>query len=67
MAGYKLKTKKAAAKRYRVTGSGHVKVGHKGKRHLNTSKARKRKRRLGGTTILTGADVRMAKSLLPYG
>ena len=63
----KMKTKSAAAKRYRVTGSGHVKVGKKGSRHILTGKSRKHKRRLRGTRILVGADAVKAKSLLPYG
>ncbi|MBJ81016.1 MAG: 50S ribosomal protein L35 [Myxococcales bacterium] len=67
MAGYKLKTKRAAAKRYRVTGKGRVKVGRKGKRHILSNKSRNRKRGLQGTTLLEGGDEAMAKSLLPYG
>jgi large subunit ribosomal protein L35 len=67
MAGVKMKTKKAARKRYRVTGSGHVKVGRKGKRHIFTGKSRKTKRNLRGTTLMGPSDVAMAKSLLPYG
>lgn len=63
----KLKTKKAAAKRYRVTGSGRVKTGRKGKRHIFTNKSRKRKRNLRGTLLLGPSDEAMAKSLLPYG
>lgn len=66
MAGYKLKTKKAAAKRYRVTGKGRVKTGRKGKRHIFTGKSRKLKRDLRGTMILAPCDEPMAKRLLPY-
>ncbi len=67
MAKYKLKTKKSASKRYRVTGSGHVKVGHKGHRHILTGKSRKQKRGTRGTMLLEGADAAKAKTLLPYG
>ena len=66
MAGIKLKTKRAAAKRYRVTGGGHVKVGRKNKRHLFTGKSRKMKRNLRGTKLLGPCDAPMAKSLLPH-
>ncbi len=66
MAGYKMKTKRAAAKRYRVTGKGRVKVGRKGKRHIFTNKSRKRKRQLGGTMLLGPSDEQKALSLLPY-
>ncbi len=62
----KLKTKKAAAKRYRLIGSGQVKVGRKGKRHIFTNKSRKRKRNLRGTMLLGASDVAMAKRMLPY-
>ncbi|MBI5509228.1 MAG: 50S ribosomal protein L35 [Deltaproteobacteria bacterium] len=67
MAKYKMKTKSSAKKRYRVTGSGHVKVGKKGHRHILTGKSRKQKRRLRGSRLLEGADAVKAKSLLPYG
>ena len=63
----KLKTKRAAGKRYRITGGGKVKVGRRGKRHLLANKGRKRKRQLGGTILLGPTDEAMAKSLLPYG
>jgi len=66
MAKTKMKTKRAAAKRYRVTGSGRVKTGKKGKRHILTGKSRKRKRNLRGTRILSKVDEPMAKRLLPY-
>ena len=66
MAKYKLKTKRAAAKRYRVTGKGRIKVGRKGKRHIFTNKSRARKRDLRGTLILGPSDEPMAKTLLPY-
>lgn len=66
MARQKLKTKRAAAKRYRVTGSGRVKVGRKGKRHIFTNKSRKRKRNLVGMKFLSDADQAMAKRLIPY-
>lgn len=66
MAKPKLKTKRAAAKRYRVTGSGKVKTGRKGKRHILTGKTRKHKNRLRGTRILGKADAARAKALMPY-
>lgn len=66
MAKYKIKTNRAAAKRYRVTGKGRVKVGRKGKRHGFSNKSRKRKRNLTGTMLLGPTDEAMAKSLIPY-
>ena len=70
MAGkkYKMKTKRAAKKRYiGTTASGKIKVGRKGKKHNFSNKNRKRKRQLRGTMLLGPADEKMAKSLLPYG
>jgi large subunit ribosomal protein L35 len=66
MAKYKMKTKSAAKKRYRVTGKGRIKIGKKGKRHIFTNKSRKRKRNLRGTKLLSKADEAMAKSVMPY-
>jgi large subunit ribosomal protein L35 len=63
---YKHKTKSAAKKRYRVTGSGRVKVGHKGKRHILSNRTRKNKRQLRGSLFLGPTDEAKAKSLLPY-
>ncbi|KAL9644291.1 hypothetical protein ABK040_005752 [Willaertia magna] len=51
--GRKLKTKSAAAKRFRVTGSGKIKRKQAGKRHHAWSKNRKRINRLGKTVFLT--------------
>jgi len=66
MAKQKLKTKSAAKKRYRVTGTGRIKVGRKGKRHMMIGKSRKRKRNLGGMMHLEPCDEPMAKRLMPY-
>ena len=66
MAKYKLKTKRAAAKRYRVTGSGKIRMGRKGKRHIFTGKSRKVKRQLKGSKLMSDADVAMARVLIPY-
>jgi large subunit ribosomal protein L35 len=42
----KLKTHKGAAKRFKITGSGKIMRHHSFARHILTSKASKRKRRL---------------------
>lgn len=49
-----IKTKKAAAKRFIKTGSGHLKYGHAGKRHLTSHKKKDRKRRLNCKGLLEG-------------
>ena len=62
----KMKTRKAAAKRYTVTGSGKVRYKKQGLRHILTKKSTKRKRNLRHTGILSDAEVKKAKVLLPY-
>lgn len=44
----KQKTKKIITKRFKITKNGKVMRGQSNKRHLNTHKSRKRKRRLSG-------------------
>ncbi len=63
----KIKTRKSAAKRYSITGSGKVKYKKQGLRHILTKKSRKRKRRLGQAAILSSAETRRARQLVPYG
>lgn len=52
----KLKTRKAAAKRFRLTAGGEVRRNKSNKGHLLTSKTRKRKRKLRKSTLVAGAD-----------
>ena len=68
MAKRKQKSKKAALKRYKITGSGKkVKFDRAGVRHIATGYSRKRNRQLKGTGVAHKSDTKMAKSLLPYG
>jgi large subunit ribosomal protein L35 len=62
----KLKTKKSAAKRFRVQGGGGVKRSRAFLRHILTKKSTKRKRHLRGTTSVHEADKRAVKLMLPY-
>ncbi len=62
----KMKTKRGAAKRFQVTGSGRVKRSHGYKRHILTTKSRKRKRQLRHSGMVSPADERAVKRLLPY-
>ena len=69
----KMKTRKSAAKRYRVTGSGKVaykKMGLRhiqmGLRHILTKKSSKRKMNLRHAGILKDVEAKRAKSMLPY-
>ena len=63
----KMKTRRGAAKRFKLTAKGKVKR-HKGfLRHLLTSKTSKQKRHLRHGTLVTKADEKSIKRLLPYG
>jgi len=52
----KMKTNRAAAKRFKVSGSGKVVRYSAGKRHGMIGKRRSRKRRLLGSSVVDGAD-----------
>ncbi|MBB5352317.1 large subunit ribosomal protein L35 [Haloferula luteola] len=62
----KAKTRKAVAKRFKVTGSGKVLRRKQGKRHLLQCKNRKRKRHLGKVTLVSDADIKNVKENLPF-
>ena len=62
----KMKTKKSAAKRFRVRPGGTVKRGQAYKRHILTKKSPKRKRHLGTTMQVHESDVEGLRRLLPY-
>lgn len=62
----KLKTHKAAAKRYKVTGSGKVRARHPGKQHLNEKMSRNTKRRLSKGFVVDDRDLSHVKGQLPY-
>jgi large subunit ribosomal protein L35 len=63
----KMKTKRSAAKRYKLTGSGKVRYKKQNLRHILTKKNSKRKRRLRQPAILSSVEAERAKKLLPYG
>ena len=62
----KLKTNRAAAKRFRVTGSGKVKRNKGFKSHLLSSKGKKRKRKLRRATVVSAVEARNIRKLIPY-
>lgn len=63
----KMKTKKAAAKRFSFTATGKVKFKRAGLRHGMSNKGRDRKRELRPTGYLIPGDARHAENCLPYG
>ncbi|MBI4445763.1 MAG: 50S ribosomal protein L35 [Acidobacteria bacterium] len=60
----KRKTKKAAAKRFKLTGTGKIRRGHSYHRHILTKKSPARKRKLGQTTAVSPADTDRVKRML---
>ena len=60
----KMKTHKASAKRYSVTGTGKVKVNHSQHRHNLGLKTAKRKRKLRSSAILSRAMTPTARQLI---
>ena len=63
----KIKTKKAIKKRFKLTKKGKVKRARSCKRHILTKKSRKRKRALGKSSLVSKAEARTIRRLLPYG
>ena len=62
----KLKTKKAAAKRFKITGTGKLKRNKSNTQHILGKKSRKRKRNLRKATVLDQSNVKNMKKILPY-
>jgi large subunit ribosomal protein L35 len=60
----KLKTKRGAAKRFKLTASGKIKRHSAMKRHILTKKAPGRKRALGKATLVSDADHEQVKRML---
>jgi large subunit ribosomal protein L35 len=60
----KMKTKRAAAKRFTFTGSGKLKRSKANKRHILTKKTRKRKNQLGKPALVSSADFPRVSRLL---
>ncbi|MCB1508682.1 MAG: 50S ribosomal protein L35 [Hyphomicrobiaceae bacterium] len=63
----KMKTKSGAKKRFKVTGTGKVKVGQAGKRHGMIKRTTKFIRSARGTMVLADQDAKVVKQyFLPY-
>ena len=62
----KLKTNKAAAKRFKVTGTGKIKRNKANKQHILEKKSPKRKRNLRQKGLVSKSDEKRVKKLLPY-
>lgn len=62
----KIKTKRGAAKRFKLTGTGKVKRSRAYRRHILEHKSPKQKRQLGKATMVSPSDEKAVKRLLPY-
>jgi large subunit ribosomal protein L35 len=60
----KLKSKRAAVKRFKLTATGKIKRHKSMKRHILTKKAPGRKRSLGKAVLVSDADVPQVKRML---
>ncbi len=63
----KMKTKKAAKKRFRISGSGKVRRPKAGGNHGMQEKSRKRVRRLRNNDMVDSTMEKHVKRMLPYG
>ena len=62
----KLKTRKAASKRYKITGNNNFLRRHAFKGHLLMKKSNKQKRKLSQTVLVNRRDIQAIKLMLPY-
>jgi len=62
----KLKTKKAAAKRFKVTGTGKFKHPKAGKQHILTKKSPKRKMGLRKMAMVDKTNEKAVRQMMPY-
>ena len=62
----KVKTKKAAQKRFKITGTGKFKYYKAGKQHILTKKSPKRKMKLRKSGIVDKTNELAVSRMLPY-
>jgi large subunit ribosomal protein L35 len=61
-----IKTRKAVAKRFKITANGKVMRSRAGRRHLLSGKSPKRRRSLGTAKLVDKTDVYRIKQSLPF-
>lgn len=62
----KIKTNRAAAKRFRITGSGKIKRNKGFKSHILSTKSKKRKRQLRKASVVSAVEAHNIRQLIPY-
>ncbi|MCR4665945.1 MAG: 50S ribosomal protein L35 [Desulfovibrio sp.] len=63
----KIKTRRSAAKRFELTGSGKYRRRRQNMRHILTKKAPGRKMRLGKVALVDSANMKSVRRQLPNG
>ncbi len=63
----KIKTNRAAAKRFKLTGSGKIARNKAYSSHILTKKSTKRKRNLRKSSLVDATNFRQVSRLIPYG
>lgn len=62
----KMKTKRGAAKRFKLTASGKIKRAKAYTSHILTKKSTKRKRNLRKAGLVDATNVKAVKQMVPY-
>jgi large subunit ribosomal protein L35 len=62
----KIKTRRGAAKRFALTGTGKFKRRKQNLRHILTKKSAKRKMNLGQSAIVDKSNEKAVRRMLPY-
>ncbi|MEC7745946.1 MAG: 50S ribosomal protein L35 [Candidatus Neomarinimicrobiota bacterium] len=60
----KMKTRRGAAKRFKLTGSGRIKRNKANHRHMLIRRANKAKRKMRQSCIVSAADRKLVKAML---
>jgi large subunit ribosomal protein L35 len=61
-----MKTKRSAAKRFKIRSGGSIKRSQAFKRHILTKKTTKNKRQLRGTTGVHETNTASVRAMMPY-
>ena len=62
----KLKTHKATARRFQVSGNGKLMRTRQGKSHLRRNRSARARRDYDEMFVIAGADVKRVRKLIPY-
>ncbi|MGH7830065.1 MAG: 50S ribosomal protein L35 [Candidatus Binatia bacterium] len=62
----KMKSRRGAVKRFRVTATGKIKRNRGFKSHLLSTKGKKRKRRLRKAALVSQVEAKNIRKLIPY-